>query len=380
MNYCLKCNLPDTFPNISFDEGLCVFCRSNVEKPKIKKDTLGVDKLLDILNIKNAGTYDCIVPLSGGKDSSYILFYVVRHLKLKPLAVFFDNGFASSYAKDNVKNLCSKLNVELEISKISPYRLKMIQEAWFVNKYWESGHFGFCGNCENNIRTLAINTALKYNIEHILWGSTDYENSSDNFKDIEKPTFRNSFGVSGNPLKGVSKYMRFVYRILFLTRCSIIQKIKILYHYNKYLFYYVRDNLYLRAPAGIGIFNPYLEVSFIREKPKTIYFYEYINYDPEHQIKVLSEQADWKAPTGRALKMDCKLHTIGNYFHYRVKGVTDTGFKLSVLVRNNLLARSEAILREENEKQYIGEVFGSIGGKKAMDKIWEILSSNEYLV
>lgn len=378
MKYCIKCNIPESFPNIEFENDLCFFCRSHDKKPKITKEIIGEENLLKVLSTQGNGKYDCIVPVSGGKDSSYILYYIVRKLNLKPLAVFFDNGYITDYAKENIHNICSLLNVDLEVEKISSYRLKMIKEAWYINKYWDNATFGFCGNCENNIRSLAINSANKHQIKYMLWGSTDYENSADNFHKVDEPTFRNSYGGSGNPLRGLIKFLKFNFRIIFLTKASIVKKIKILSHYIKYLFFYVMDNVSMNAPAGIAKYNPYLEISFIRDNPQTIYFYEYIKYDPESQIKLLIDELSWKAPSGRTLKMDCKLHDIGNYLHYRQKGITDTGFKLSVLVRNNLLARSEALVREENEIKHIEELFGSLERRKALYKIKSLIEKNDY--
>ena len=51
--------------------------------------------MLKELPAKGQGDYDCLVPLSGGKDSSYALHYVVRELGLKPLAASFDHGFVA---------------------------------------------------------------------------------------------------------------------------------------------------------------------------------------------------------------------------------------------------------------------------------------------
>ena len=82
------------------------------------------------------GEYNCIVPLSGGKDSSYILYYVVENLNLKPLAVFFDNHFIVDYAKNNVKEICKRLNVDLVIGEASHFRREIVKEALYLSKYF----------------------------------------------------------------------------------------------------------------------------------------------------------------------------------------------------------------------------------------------------
>jgi N-acetyl sugar amidotransferase len=107
-----------TVKGIQFDEkGECTFC--NIHDDLENKYALNhetTDKLnLIIKNIKKDGRskkYDCIVGVSGGRDSSYTLYKAVE-LGLRPLAVHFDNGWNSENAVRNIENLCSKLNVDL---------------------------------------------------------------------------------------------------------------------------------------------------------------------------------------------------------------------------------------------------------------------------
>jgi len=70
--YCKKCILPDTYPNVSFNaDGVCNYCEEYRPVP----DVLGKEALITILRSKGkAEQYDCVVPLSGGKDSTFILY------------------------------------------------------------------------------------------------------------------------------------------------------------------------------------------------------------------------------------------------------------------------------------------------------------------
>ena len=65
--------------------------------------------------IQSAGrgkTYDCVVGVSGGRDTSYCL-HMTKELGLRPLAVHFDNGWDSAVAKENLRRVCTKLQVDL---------------------------------------------------------------------------------------------------------------------------------------------------------------------------------------------------------------------------------------------------------------------------
>jgi hypothetical protein len=80
---CSKCVLPDSFPNIVYDQkGICNYCL-NYKRFK----PIGEQKLIELLkSFKNKGKrYDCIVPISGGKDSAYTLYYVNNIIKLRTI-------------------------------------------------------------------------------------------------------------------------------------------------------------------------------------------------------------------------------------------------------------------------------------------------------
>jgi N-acetyl sugar amidotransferase len=115
---CKRCIYDENVPGIKFDsEGICNYCR-NIEKmeEEYPNDERG-DKILQniIEKIKHAGRnkkYDCMIGVSGGCDSSYMV-YKMKELGLRPLAVHFDNTWNSTIATENIKNVLKKLDVDL---------------------------------------------------------------------------------------------------------------------------------------------------------------------------------------------------------------------------------------------------------------------------
>ena len=80
---CSRCILPDTFPGADLgEEGVCRPCASHVPT-----SVHGEGALHDAVGTARGPVYDCVVPLSGGKDSSYVLLYAVERLKLRPVRV-----------------------------------------------------------------------------------------------------------------------------------------------------------------------------------------------------------------------------------------------------------------------------------------------------
>ena len=87
MKKCTSCVLPETHETIAFDnKGVCNICTQvNVQKENI--DWVQKRKDLDVLieQYKGKNDYDCLVPFSGGKDSTWAVYYLVKVLKLKVL-------------------------------------------------------------------------------------------------------------------------------------------------------------------------------------------------------------------------------------------------------------------------------------------------------
>jgi N-acetyl sugar amidotransferase len=115
---CNKCVMDSTVEDIWYDEkGECKYCKIHnqmeIEHPlgaELDKDLMKI-----ISKIKKTGKnkkHDCIVGLSGGRDSTYTLYKAVQ-LGLRPLAVHFDNGWNSDISVTNIKKACEKLKVEL---------------------------------------------------------------------------------------------------------------------------------------------------------------------------------------------------------------------------------------------------------------------------
>jgi len=115
---CARCVYDETVPGISFDsEGICNYCRTHDELDlQYPTGEAGARELEAIAaRIKAAGRgkkYDCVVGVSGGCDSSYLLYKMVE-LGLRPLAVHFDNTWNSPIATQNIYNVLDRLGVEL---------------------------------------------------------------------------------------------------------------------------------------------------------------------------------------------------------------------------------------------------------------------------
>jgi N-acetyl sugar amidotransferase len=133
---CSRCLMDDTVSSITFDEnGVCNYCKKHdallnlySQDPQIRDARA---KAL-IENIKSSGKnkrYDCIVGISGGTDSTYSLLLAVK-LGLRPLAVFFDNGWSTETSVSNIKNAIEKLKVDLFTYVVNWEEFRELQVAF----------------------------------------------------------------------------------------------------------------------------------------------------------------------------------------------------------------------------------------------------------
>ena len=110
-----KCLLPETHETIEFNnQGACNICIGQTFK-KEALDGVGQKAALDKLIERHRGNYDydCIVPFSGGKDSTWTLYYLMKEYKIKPLVVRFDHGFMRPNLEENVRKVQRELGVDM---------------------------------------------------------------------------------------------------------------------------------------------------------------------------------------------------------------------------------------------------------------------------
>ncbi len=116
---CTRCVQDTSVPGIAFDsEGICNFCHlhDSMERmfPNGEEGKRRLKRLFSTIAKKGNGKkYDCVVGVSGGRDSTVLLRKVVQEWGMRPLAVHFNDGFDNPVAGENMVKACRKLGVEL---------------------------------------------------------------------------------------------------------------------------------------------------------------------------------------------------------------------------------------------------------------------------
>ncbi len=172
LTYCKKCVMPSTKPDLHLDEkGVCNACRSYLQRSEVDwhQRKLELIQISDKYRNKNGGNWDCIVPVSGGKDST---FQVVQMLQLgmNPLCVTATTCDVTDIGRRNIENI-KKLGVDyLEMSPNPVIRAKLnrIGLTQVGDISWPE-HVG--------IFTIPVRAAVQFGIPLIIWG----ENSQNEY-------------------------------------------------------------------------------------------------------------------------------------------------------------------------------------------------------
>lgn len=135
---CTRCVMDTSDFDIQFDEhGVCQRCREYEERilPSWKHGKGHETELQELIaKIKKSGEgkkYDCILGLSGGLDSTYMLHLAVKEWGLRPFVFHIDCGWNLPVAEENIRKVCNGLGVELHIEKMDWNELREMQLAWF---------------------------------------------------------------------------------------------------------------------------------------------------------------------------------------------------------------------------------------------------------
>lgn len=172
LRYCVRCCMPETNEGMGFDEmGICKACRSSEQKMRINwaDRQKQLSALLDKAKAESGDNYDCIVPISGGKDSAFQLHLLVKVFGMTPLAVTFSHNWFTDTGRYNLENILEKLDVDHImytpkrglVNKLARKSLPMIGDS--------------CWHCHAGVWSFPFHVATKFRVPLIIYGESPAE-------------------------------------------------------------------------------------------------------------------------------------------------------------------------------------------------------------
>jgi len=326
---CSKCILPETMPYILFDtNGICNYCLNytNRNNPRPKSE------LFDLVKpYRRKDGPDCIIPFSGGRDSSYGLHLIVKELKMKPITYTYDWGMVTDLGRRNISRMCSELKVEniIVAADISKKRrnIAMNLKAWL-----RSPHLGMVSiltagdkHFFRYVETVKRQTGINLN----LWGVNPLEvtHFKAGFLGV-KPDFEEKSVY----MQGISKQLK--YQWLRLKAMA-------------------RSPRYFNSSIWDTISGEFYR-SF-KEKKDYFHIYDYWKWDESLTDKTLA-MYDWElAPdTNTTWRIGDGTAAFYNYIYKQVAGFTEHDTFRSNQIREGDISRKEAIelVKDENRPRY----------------------------
>jgi tRNA(Ile)-lysidine synthase TilS/MesJ len=304
MKRCQKCIIPESAKGIKFDENeLCQLCRDYKGfTPK------GDEELLKEIKdyIKQNTEYNCIVPVSGGRDSSYALYYSKKISGLRPIAVHNDNDFETEIATKNLENITKSLDIPL-IRRSSSEQIskKIVAEKFKMNAPFGPGLVvdQTCEACKYGFESASYNIARKEGIRLVIWGDSMDESTESYHALVDHKI----------PTK---------WRRLFSSGAVNLFKYK--YYFKKMKNEYGPD-----LPDGL----------------KEIHLYDYIEWDRKTIVDTIQEKMGWSKPedSPTSWRIDCSLIPLVNYLTQKAYGVSKIELGFSNMIRSGKMDRNDAL-------------------------------------
>lgn len=207
MKRCTKCGLPETYETIEFDaDGVCNICRQHQFKQE-QVDWEARKGMLDdlVAEYKGKHDYDCLVPFSGGKDSTFTLNYLVKEYGLKPLVIQFNHGFMRPNLLANNERTFKRLGVDV-ISFTPNWKVvkRLMLEA-LIRKG------DFCWHCHTGIFAYPMQIAIKFGVPLVFWGEPSseytayYDYRDDVVEEVDETRFNRfvNLGITAEDMKGM---------------------------------------------------------------------------------------------------------------------------------------------------------------------------------
>lgn len=339
---CDTCILPNTCDLIPFEGKTCVLCKTAGNQPRPIQDQAEIDRLLHdrIEQIRKRGEghpYDCVVGVSGGRDSTYLLYLLTQKHKLRCLGVYYRTPFTSDIVDKNIRRIVKELGADLEEIQLSQdYHRRIAREMillWKKKKHRLIVNLA-CAPCKLLNREI-YKITKKHDVPTIAYGTNIYEavqiaagvskkqvlvgDSSKLFTVTTK--IKNMFSLIWNGLK------------LLLTTPSLW----------KYLILGIKSSVMYISPHTLYLALRYPGIKMVD------YFYG-VKWNEKECDETL-EQLGWQRPPGAnsSWKADCCFAEIKNVLFEKTIGITYADAFFSNMVRAGVMTRDEALNRVQTE-------------------------------
>ncbi len=336
MRRCTRCILPETFPGIEFDAGgVCNYCH-NYQPIEV----LGEGELEKVLaQYRNKGEqYDCLAPISGGRDSAFVLHQMVKKYEMRTLALTVDSGFILPEGYRNIKRITEALNVKhvflRDEKQIETARRNTeIKFRGWLRKPSIHTIVPVLNSGDKTMNLRMARYAKQNNIPLIMGGNVigNCTIEQEHWKTGFLGVFPDEHGVYRLPDRG---RLLLLFLLEYLKNTSSF-KLPILKEYiTGTLVYFYESQL---RPKGV----------------KLVGFWDYIYWNESEILATVCNRLGWwgAADHTTTWRIDDSAYPLINYLYYRLVGFTEHDEMYSKMIREGQITRDEALKRVSADHQ-----------------------------
>ena len=357
---CRRCFIPENFPGLRINaEGLCNVCEDFASKDNMKRmqQSLALDNSGELRAIaseikkdesKRNSKYDCIIPASGGLDSTYVLYIARKIMGLNPLAVKYDNGFSHDIANQNLREACRILQVDLRI--VPALRNERGYVSNSIKSLMNLGlFFPVCHCCVYTLRSVIYKVAKEEGLTYLLASSDKAEYDrvprSAKVKELKARLFRLS----------PWKLLKFAYYQILAQ--SHLARLK--FQDDGFSMRFLR-NLFKVYPPCAPEIPPYI---------RKINVTKYVAWNWSNIEQTLRQELNWRTPRRMKipyLRFDCRLSALIDKSCKDIVGITKHGLICNWFVQAGLISKEDLeddflyIENEERVEKDIKKVFDEL--------------------
>lgn len=324
---CSRCVLPETMPFIRFDpSGVCNYCLNHVSQP-----IQGEEKLQQrVTPFHTKGRVNCLVTLSGGRDSSFGLHYVKNILKLNPVSYTYDWGMVTDLARRNQARLCGKLGIEhiLVSADITKKRTNIRNNvlAWLKKPSLGTIPLFMAGDKQYFYYTNKIRKQLGLDLVFLCENMLENTGFKSGFCGIP-PTFKRNHTYT----------------------LSLLNKLKMAFFYAQE---YATNPAYLNSSL-VDTMGAFVSYYFIPHN--YINLFDYVPWD-EKRIDATLAQYHWEkaTDTNSTWRIGDGTAAFYNFIYYHIAGFTENDTFRSNQIREGMITREQAIntIAQENQPRF----------------------------
>lgn len=328
ITYCTRCGIASNYPGITFDEqGVCDICRTyDTYRHRTEQYFKSIDELrsrLDAARQRKRGEYDCMMLLSGGKDSTYALAQLVN-MGYKVFAFTLDNGYISDQAKANIRRVVQTLGVDHQFGTTPAMNDIFVDSLKrFCN---------VCNGCFKTIYTLSMKLAYEKGIPCIVTGLSRGQFFETR---LTEEWFTELFGQSSFDPDRID--------------ATILEARKA---------YHRADDAVSRL-MDVEIF----QTDAIFDELEIIDFYRYCDVELDEMLAFLGDRVPWIRPSDTGRSTNCLINNVGIHVHTQKRGYHNYALPYSWDVRMGHKTAEAAIdeLNDEIDVVEVEQILDEIG-------------------